>query len=438
MPRALSRVFALVVLFAAAEPMLADEWPQWRGPNRDGVWQEAGVVEKFDSERLTPVWRQPIGSGYSGPTVAEGRVYVTDRVVEPKQIERIHCFDWQQGKKLWTYEYPCDYSISYEAGPRTAVTIDEGRAYALGAMGHLYCLDAATGEVVWSHDLNVEYQIQGQQRMPIWGLTASPLVYRDLVIVHPGAVGASLVAFDKQTGAERWRALDDRAQYSAPILVEQAGQPVLVCWTGDSVAGLDPESGKVHWRHPFTPIKMPIGIATPLVDTSRLFVTSFYDGSLMLRLRQDQPAVEEIWRRAGRDEKNTDALHSIISTPVFNGDFLYGVDSYGELRCLQSSNGDRVWEDQTATPRNRWSNIHFVRNGDRFWLFNEMGELIIARLSPGGFQEISRARLIEPTRVQLSGGGRRNGVCWAHPAFAYKHVFIRNDEEILCANLAAP
>jgi hypothetical protein len=182
---------------------------------------------------------------------------------------------------------------------------------------------------------------------------------------------------------------------------------------------------------------MPIGIATPVVDADRVFVTSFYDGSLMLRLRQDKVEAETIWKRAGRDEKVTDALHSIISTPIFDGDHVYGVDSYGELRCLQSASGDRVWEDQTATPRNRWSNIHFVRNADRVWMFNEMGQLIIAKLDPQGFHEISRAQLIEPTPEQLSGSGRRQGVCWAHPAFAYQHVFIRNDNELLCASLAA-
>ena len=431
-------IVASLIVLSGCLAGVADEWPQWRGPQRDGVWRETGIISKFAGQQIKPLWRQPIGSGYSGPTVAAGRVFVTDRQTEPKQIERIHCFDGQQGTKLWTHEYPCEYTISYQAGPRAAVTVEDHRAYALGAMGHLHCLDARTGDVLWARDLNADYEINKRKRMPIWGIAASPLIYNDLVIVPIGAAGgASIVALDKMSGREAWRSLNDRGQYSAPILIEQAGQPVVVCWTGDSVAGLDPRTGNVHWRFPFTPRNMPIGIATPVVDGKRLFVTSFYDGSLMLRLRQDKPAVEKIWQRAGRNERNTDALHSIISTPVFSGDYLYGVDSYGELRCLAAGTGDRIWEDQTATPRNRWSNIHFVRNGDRYWLFNEMGELIIAKLSPDGFHEISRAKLIEPTRSQLSGSGRRHGVCWAHPAFAYKHVFIRNDNEILCASLAA-
>ncbi len=417
---------------------VADEWPQWRGPQRDGVWHEAGIIDKFKSERLEAVWRQPISAGYSGPTVADGRVYITDRIAEPEQIERIHCFDWQTGEKAWSHQYPCDYSIGYTAGPRASVTVADGRAYALGAMGHFHCLDAKSGKVLWSHDLNDEYKIQATRRMPIWGIASSPLIYQDLVVVHIGAEeNASIVAFDRTSGKEQWRTLNDRAQYSAPILVQQAGRDVLVCWTGDSVAGIDPASGKVYWRVKFTPHKMPIGIATPVVDKDRLFVTSFYDGSLMLRLSQDKVDVEKIWQRAGRDEHHTDALHSIISTPILDGDQIYGVDSYGELRCLQAATGDRVWEDLTATPRNRWSNIHFVRNADRVWMFNEMGELIISKLDENGFHEISRAKLIDPTPDQLSGSGRRQGVCWAHPAFAFKHVFIRNDKELICVSLSA-
>lgn len=152
----------------------------------------------------------------------------------------------------------------------------------------------------------------------------------------------------------------------------------------------------------------------------------------MLGMRQDRLAVDKIWQRNGESERDTDALQSIISTPVFLDDYVYGVDSYGELRCLDAKTGDRLWEDLTATENVRWGNIHFVKQADRMWLFNQQGELIIAKLAPDGFHEISRAKLIEPTRVQLR---QRNGVCWSHPAFADRHVFARNDNEIVCASL---
>jgi outer membrane protein assembly factor BamB len=408
-----------------------DDWPQWRGPTRDGVWRETGVVEKFAGPEVPIRWRVPVGNGYSGPTVAAGRVYVTDRIVEPAQQERILCFDEQTGKPLWTVVYDCMYArVGYQAGPRAGVTFDDGRVYALGTMGHLHCLDAATGAVVWKHDLDAVYQIQ----MPIWGIAASPLVEGDLLIVQVGGKSACLVAFDKKTGAERWRALDDQASYAAPIIVPQAGRRVLVCLTGDNVVGLDPQTGKVYWTEPFAPSRMAIGVATPIFDAGRLMVTSFYDGSLMLKLDPAEMKATKLWHRVGRDEKHTDAIHSIISTPLFLGNYVYGCDSYGELRCLDAATGDRVWENTTATPPARWSTIHFVRNDDKVWLFNERGELIIARLSPQGYTELSRAKLIAPTTAQL---GQRGGVCWSHPAFANRSVFIRNDEELVCGDLAA-
>ncbi|MCH8045227.1 MAG: PQQ-like beta-propeller repeat protein [Planctomycetes bacterium] len=434
-------LFAIVaVLFVATalqDTVRADDWPQWRGPTRDGVWHETGVLGRFPAKQIKLRWQVEISSGYSGPTVAAGRVYVTDRLVDEegdkaKQIERVHCFDWRTGKRLWRHTYDCPYvDVSYQAGPRAAVLIDSSRAYSLGTMGHLFCFNAATGEVLWKRDLRADYKI----RMPIWGIAASPLMYEDLLIVQiGGAGGACLVAFDKVSGKERWRALNDRASYAAPLIVKQAGQDVLVCWTGDSVVGLAPKTGKTHWSYPFKPRKMVLAVSTPVVHDSWLFITGFYDGSLMLRLGQEKLTAEKVWRISGRDERNTKALHSIISTPHLAGDYVYGVDSYGELRCLESRTGKRIWEDLTATPKSRWGTIHTVRNGNRVFMFNDRGELIIARLSPRGFDEISRAQLISPTRVQLS---RRDGVCWSHPAYAYKHVFARNDKMLVCADLSA-
>lgn len=424
--------FLFAVVHAVSSHSVADDWPQWRGPTRDGVWRESGIIEKFRNPQIKIRWRAPISSGYSGPTVADGRVYVTDRVAEPEQIERVHCFDAKTGERVWSHRYDCVYhDVGYTAGPRASVTIDEGRAYALGTMGDLFCFDAASGEILWQHHLDDEYKI----RMPIWGLAASPLVEQGLVIIQVGGEGdACLVAFDKQTGEERWRSMKDDASYSAPIMTEQAGKPVMVCWTGQHVAGLDAATGKVLWTHPFKPSKMVLSIATPVIERDRLFVTGFYDGSLMLKLDPDKMAVEELWRRVGRDENHTDSLQSLISTPYLKGDYVYGVDSNGELRCLEAETGDRLWEQLPGKKPVRWFTIHMVENDGKVWMFNERGELVITKLSPKGYQEISRAKLIAPTREQLN---ERGGVCWAHPAFAYRHVFARNDEELVAADLSA-
>ncbi|UCG57361.1 MAG: PQQ-binding-like beta-propeller repeat protein [Phycisphaerales bacterium] len=433
----MNRVCAIAVccgLFVLVQirPCRGADWPQWRGANRDGVWREKGIVEKFEHKQLPIRWRTKIGAGYSGPTVADGRVYVTDRQTSPNEVERVHCFDAMTGEPIWSHTYECNYEkIGYRDGPRAAVTIDDGRVYSLGSMGHLFCFDAARGDVIWNRDLNTEYKI----RMPEWAIAAAPLVEEGLVLVQIGGRdNACLVAFDKVTGKERWRALDDRASYSAPIIIEQAGKRVLVCWTGARVAGLDPATGKLHWEHPFEVSRMVIGIATPVFQDGHLFVSSFYDGSLLLTVDPDKLTVKKVWRRKGPNERETDSLHCCISTPVIQGDYIYGVDSYGELRCLDLRTGDRIWLSLEAVPKARWSNIHMVRHEDKIWMFNERGELIISKLSAAGFHEISRAKLLAPTLGQL---GQRGGVCWSHPAFANRHIYARNDEELLCADLSA-
>jgi outer membrane protein assembly factor BamB len=409
----------------------ADEWPQWRGPNRDGVWSETGLIQRFPGETIKRKWSVPIASGYSGPTVAEGKVYVTDRVTDPEQQERVHCFDFETGQQVWSYSYPREYvDVGYTAGPRACVTVDSGRAFALGTMGDLHCFEAAAGKLLWKRDLLADYRI----RMPIWGIASAPLVHQDLVILQVGGAEKCLVALDAATGTERWSALTDRASYSAPILIQQAGQTVLVCWTGDSVAGLDPITGKVHWRHPFEPTRMVIATATPVLHENHLFVTSFYDGSLLLKVNPEELNVEPVWRILGPSETRTEALHSMISTPFLQGEEIYGFDSYGEFRCLDLLTGERLWENLEIVPRARWSTVHTVRNGEDLWMFNERGELLRGQVSRAGFREFTRAKLIEPTQDQLR---QRGGVCWAHPAYAYKHVFARSDKELVCASLSA-
>jgi outer membrane protein assembly factor BamB len=438
----ISSQLLLFISFAVLSPVLltkgvADDWPQWRGPSRDAVWREDGIVTELPTGKLPRKWTAKIASGYSGPTVADGRVFVTDRISQEMQTgdgdsERVLCFDAKDGKPLWTYAYDALYTISYRAGPRAPVTIDGSHAYSVGAMGHFHCLNVADGSVAWKRDLNAEYKIA----MPIWGIAAAPVIYKDLVVQQVGgANGACMVAFDKKTGKEVWKALDERAGYSTPILITQAGEDVLVCWTGDSISGLNPATGKVLWAFPFPPSKMPIGIATPVVSGDRLFVTSFYDGSVMLRVPADRVGFELLWKRVGRSEQDTDALQAIISNPIFVGDLIYGVDSYGEFRCLDAKTGDRIWEDQSLVRRNRWATIHMVQRDNQVWMFNEQGELMITELSEAGAKVLSRANVIAPTRIQLTR--RDEGVCWAPPAFANRSIFVRSDNELVCCSLAA-
>ncbi len=409
--------------------LFAQDWPDWRGSNRDGIWNETGIVEKFDSDVIKQKWSVPIGSGYSGPTVSKGKVYVTDLIEKPAQTEGVLCFNEQTGNKIWEFRYECDYvGVGYPAGPRASVVINEGKAYSLGTMGNFYCFDAKTGKVRWQKDLNTEYEIN----MPIWGIAATPLIIDEKIIVHvSGSKNSCVVAFNKNSGEEIWRNLDeDRAGYSAPIVIEKNDKKVVVNWTEHSLSGLNPETGEIFWRFPWQ-TGSGMSIATPVLYNDHIFVSAFYSGSLLVKLGNDYTSAEKVWQRSGESERKTDALHCVINTPVIIDDYIYGVDSYGELRCLEFATGDRIWEDLTAVKKNRWANIHFIQNGNKTWMFNEHGELIISELSPNGFKEISRAKLIEPTKKQLP-----RGVTWTHPAFANKHVFVRNDKELICADLS--
>lgn len=422
---------AWITLSVCLVPATADDWPQWRGVHRDAVLQETGLRETLPVGQLPLRWSVPIGAGYSGPTVAEGRVYVTDRGPEgfEEEVERVLCFDALTGELIWSHGYDAAYSVGYRAGPRASVTVHDGKAISVGTMGHFKCFDAVSGTVIWEHDLNTEYDIV----MPNWGITSSPLVHGDLVIqVTAGKGEACVVAFDLSTGRERWRAIDELSGYAAPILIRQGGKDVVVCWTGESVTGLDPTSGELQWRVPMKSRNMPIGVATPVVQGNRLFVSSFYDGSLMIEFDPNEPTAKQVWRRVGIDEKNTDALHCMISTPILKGDYIYGVDSYGELRCLDIKTGDRIWKDVTAVPRNRWATIHTIQYGDREIMLNEEGYLLYVTLVPEGYRELSRCKLIATTKKQLR---RRDGVTWAHPAIANGHIFARNDKELVCASL---
>lgn len=422
-----------LILLALPISVLADDWPQWRGPQRDGVWRETGIIERFTDAQIPIKWRAPIAGGYSGPTVADGRVYVMDRPLSPSR-ERVWCFDAKNGDVLWKHEYPCSYGkISYSAGPRASVTIEGGKAWAIGSRGHCHAYDAKSGDVLWSRDLETELDI----RMPIWGIAGSPLVSGDRLILQVGGEdGACVVALNKDTGEEIWRALDDPASYSAPILTEHAGRKLVVVLTGARVVGLDPEDGSLVWEHPFpfTEGRWVIAIATPVRRDDRLIVTSADMGMLMLRLNSDRPSIEKVWWRKGKGEDDAEGMSLLMCTPYYDGEAIYGANATGVFRAVEGKNGNRLWKDTTATQQMRFSNLHIIQHAKHEWIFNNQGELIICDLSPDGYKELSRARLIQPTKLQQP---KRNGVTWSHPAFAYRHVFARNDEEIVCADLSA-
>ena len=436
--------FACLTLIITTASLRADDWPQWLGPQRDAVWREEGILEKFPTGGPKVRWRMPIGGGYSGPAVADGRVYIIDRQLakdasNPKNafdrsripgMERVLCFNETDGKQLWAHEYDCPYTVSYASGPRTTPLIGGGKVYTLGAEGHLFCLDAVTGKKVWARDFKKDFGIP----TPMWGFAGHPLLEGNKLICLVGGEGSVAVAFNKDTGKELWRALSaPEPGYAPPIIYQAGGKRQLIVWQPQSLNSLDPETGAVYWSEPGK-ANYGMTIATPRQLGDLLYVTSFYNGSVMMRLDRDKPAAKKVWQSKKVSEKDTDALHTVMSTPFLEDGYIYGVCSYGQLRCLKADTGERVWETFAATSGKpvRWANAFLVKNADRFFLFNESGDLLIAKLTPKGYEEISRAHLLDATNTDP---GRP--VVWSHPAFANRSVYARNDKEIVCLSLAS-
>ena len=456
----------LSALLNGSERLSAADWPQWMGPQRDGVWRESDILDKFPAGGPKVLWKTPVGMGYSGPAVAAGRVFVTDRIlaegaenpdnpfdrntVVPGQ-ERIVCLDEATGQLLWKHSYPAAYRISYAAGPRCTPTVDDGRVYTLGAMGDLLCLDIKTGEVLWSKQFMKDFAAE----VPVWGFSSPPLIDGNkLICLVGGSDGRLVMAFDKRSGEPIWKALSYDAGdfgYCPPVILNVAGERQLVIWHPKALVGLDPDSGKTRWTVPFE-VRAALTAPMPrLVGNDQIFVTSFYNGSMLVKVTAS--GAEAVWRSKARGERpnQTVDLNAIMPTPVIHGDYVYGICSYGELRCLKAATGERLWSTMAATRGRltpakvrereepsttqpwieRWANAFLVSHGQREFLFNEQGELIIAELSPSGYKEIDRAVILEPTN-RLAG----RPVVWTHPAFANRKMFARNDQEIVCVSLA--
>lgn len=442
------RLVVLLMLLALGCPWAAqaraEDWPHWLGPTRDNVWQTRGIAEQFPEGGPKIRWRAPLGGGYAGPAVAEGRVYVMDyqtkggdATPDPNKrndldgSERVICLDSATGREIWTHEYACPYKISYPCGPRTTPAVDGDRVYTLGAEGNLLCLNTADGKVIWQHDFKQDYGIEAPQ----WGFCSHPLIDGDTLYMIAGGQGSTAVAFDKFTGKERWRSLSAKEPgYSAPMLIEAGGRRQLIIWHAESINGLDPQTGETFWSVPLAP-DFGMAIMVPRQQGELLFACGIRQAALLLKLATDKPDAEEVWR--GTPET---ALYSVCMTPFIDGETMYGVDRLGQLRGIKLATGERLWETLAPTTGERPQNsgtAFLVKVADaahpstsRYVLFNERGDLILADLTPEGYTERSRAHLLEPT-----GDAFGRLVVWSQPAFAERAVFARNDKEMVCAEL---
>ena len=423
-------------VLSATIGLSAEDWPEYRGSGRRGVWNETGILEKFPSDGLKVVWRVPVKNGYSGPAVAGGRVFLTDfvRSVGSRGVERIMGFDEPTGKLLWTQEWEVNYhSAGFENGPHATPTADGDRVYVVGATGVLLALNATNGQILWRKDYVQDYRADLGQ----FGVSSAPVVDGDrLIALIGGPPDAKVVAFDKQTGKELWRAGQVTAAVGAsqPMIIEAGGARQLIVWDATAITSLNPVTGALYWEQAYPGAsEMNIAMAH---SGSRLLVSTMYEGPLMLELDANKPASRVLWRGNSSSEINTDKLHAIQTAPIIQGDYIYGICVYGQLRGLDARTGERLWESQAVTvERARWASAQLVQHGDRAFITNDRGELILARLTPTGYQEISRTTLLKPT-TDSKNRRKLGGVNWVAPAYASRRIYLRNDEELIAVSLA--
>lgn len=405
----------------------ATDWPQYRGPDRDGVWKETGVLEKFPADGLKFRWRVAIATGFSSPVICNGRVYLTDAVfLKPRADERVHCVDETTGKSLWTYVnnvgYP-DWAFANDqgTGPTATPIVENGRLYTVGNRGDLFCLDAAGGQLIWKVNLEAEYRVDE------FSFRSSPIIEGDLLILSLGSFPhqefSCVVALDKKSGKLVWKMSADGLTCGSPIVITSGGKRQLIVWARKSIVSLDPAAGHVYWKIPNN-IGTESGCSPPVLEGDRLLV-----GGVMLKLQADQPGATVLWPQThgsrGRVLSNT-------STGVMLGDYVYSARTSGELVCLEAATGNSVWERTDITGPRSGSSIHITPIGTRVLLFTDQGNLILAQLKPEGYTEISRTKLIDGT-FPLDGKKR----AWVPLAFANHHVFARNDKELVCVSLEA-
>lgn len=406
----------------------AADWPQWRGPNRDGVWTESGIRSTLPAAGLVPRWKAPVGFGYSSPIIAGERLYLSDLVVEQRLVhERVLCFNARSGQPLWTTQHaaaPPDWFFNPEQmrGPGATPIFHDGRVYALGMFFTLTCYEAPTGAVLWRRDLGTDYQL------PPSSLDASPLIDGNLLIVPLGGKpNAGVIAFDRFTGREVWRALAEAATWSSPVIISAGGTRQLIVWMRQSVTALNLTNGAVYWREP-TVSGGSAGfsaVSTPVRLRDRLLVSG-----LMFQLDGTRPAAKVLWPDT---PSGTARILSDTSTPLFRDDFIYGPRSGGVFVCLEAATGKERWQTNTVTELARGACVHITPNGTAQWLFSDQGDMVSARLSPAGYVELGRTHLIDPTSPLFE-----KKFAWAAPAFAHRNIFVRNDRELRCYSLAAP
>lgn len=382
-------------------------WTDYRGPKRDGLYDETAVLPAWPSQGLPLLWRQPIGGGYASFVVAQGKAFTIE---QRRHQEVVAAYGLETGRELWIQAWNAEFKeVLGGDGPRATPTWDEGRLYALGAAGELRCLDAQTGATIWSLNILTDNQAENLT----WGMAASPLVVDDKVIVLPGgSAGKSVAAYNKFTGKPVWKSLNDKQAYVSPMLVTLAGRRQILVVSGNRVVGLGVEDGSLLWEYPW-PTEHDINCAQPiLLGGNRFFLSSGYGhGAVVLEVTGAEKgfAAHPIWENKRMKNKfNSSVLHQ---------GHVYGLDE-GILACVDMATGELKWKG------GRYGFGQVLLAGGNLIVLSETGDLALVKAAPDRYEELSRFSALE-------------GKTWNNPAIAEGRLLVRNTTEMACFRIAA-
>jgi len=411
MPRLLlcSLVFGLVGLGPAMRVLAAaDDWPQYLGVNRDGVYRGVPLAESWPASGPRVVWKKQVGAGFSGPVVADGKLILFHRI---RGEEIVEALDVKSGAPIWRYAYATNYrdDFGFDEGPRAVPVVSGGVVYTFGAQSQLHAVGLADGKKRWSEDTATKYNVA----KGFFGAAGSPLVEDGRVIANVGGRGAGIVAFDAATGKELWRATDDEASYSSPVSATIGGRKLVIFLTRAALTGLDPVKGTVVFRRPWRARQAAsVNAATPVVVGDLVFVSAEYGPGAGV-LRVDGSNLVDVWT-------DVDTLNNHYATVVHAGGILYGFHGRQEF-------GQALRAVDLKTGKVRWSQEQFragsiLLAGTRLLIMREGGELVLAEASPAAFKPLARAQVL-PAVVR------------AFPALDNGILYLRNETTMVALDL---
>lgn len=420
MLRRAGMVIELVVVGAAlvaalvSHPVRGDDWPCWRGPQRDGISRETGLLKEWPQDGPAQLWKTKLSGGFSSVVVVEGRLFTQTK---EKNQEVVLCLDATTGKERWSYRYDCNYADyptftgggmpKSRTGPRSTPTVDGDRLYSLGATGVLLCLEMKTGKLIWRQDLLA----LGGAPCTKHGYCGCPLVVGDHIYLSLGGTkGKAIAALDKKSGRVVWQALDDPISPSTPAWDASGPTPQVIFFTGTAAVGVRPKDGTLLWRYPWK-TQFDLNIATPIPAGDKVFISSNYGtGAALLRLNGTR-APETVWK------KNTMQNH--FSTSILYEGYLYGF-SDNRLRCVDFQTGSVQW-DKAGLGKGAL----LIADG-KLIVLGDHGQLVLAKANPDRYTEISRCQVFD-----------RDTLTWTAPVVSGGRLFVRSQYGLLALDIGA-